>query len=603
MGRNHTPSPPTQRGKQAVCFRLSLRTKLIGSLLLLSVGILIASTSLLSRYSVDRLKDDAASYRFLVLGSFTLMMNSTLDTVREGMSFLGRLLARRELSIEERTKRIQDWMKSSEYLSKISVFHPQGNKLFTVSWKEKKHSLDAPSSLSSAMMKQAMIQNTLYFPVQFGSDHKSYLPILMPFLLQEKTKTVGYIWTALELSSLFGRMQRLVKRRKANLPIDSIYLVDRNLRMFLHSQKPITSFQRLSWFPQELAEQSKEGMKSTIVYEGHILRKGHGFLFSVQFPLGSPYGLVVEQSIAGLEQFVGGVRKRAIWFGTGFAALALFLGFFFGGRLAKPILRIANASEQVAQGDFSVRVNIPHRDEVGDMARSFNVMASSLEKYRAQIVEETCIRTELGRYLSSELVEGIVDKTMQVKLGGERRKVTVLFADIVAFTKVVEHRDPEQVVAILNELFTFFTEIIFKHGGIIDKFMGDCVMAVFGAPYQHAHDAIHAVSAAEEMKRWLEVGNARWARELGHPLEIGMGIHTGEALAGNVGSQKRMEYTVIGDTVNLAARLESLARPGQILLSQSTAQEVENEFVCVSLGLHSIQGREKPVEIYMLAEE
>jgi class 3 adenylate cyclase len=177
-----------------------------------------------------------------------------------------------------------------------------------------------------------------------------------------------------------------------------------------------------------------------------------------------------------------------------------------------------------------------------------------------------------------------------------------MFADVVAFTPLTEQHEPERVVAILNELFTFMTEIIFKHGGIIDKFIGDCVMAVFGAPTSRDDDALRAARAAEEMMRWLEVGNARWKKELGFELQMGIGINTGEAVVGNIGSNKRMEYTVIGDTVNVAARLEALARPGQILLTEVMAEAIEDEFDTASLGEHQLVGKQEPIEIFALVE-
>ena len=138
--------------------------------------------------------------------------------------------------------------------------------------------------------------------------------------------------------------------------------------------------------------------------------------------------------------------------------------------------------------------------------------------------------------------------------------VTVLFADVVAFTKLAENREPEETVALLNELFTVATEILQRRGGIVDKFIGDCVMAVWGAPHSYPDDAERAVAAAEDLRRWLDTANRRWKTKYGVQVQLGMGIHTGLAVAGNLGSEKRMEYTVIGDPVNEAARLCDLAK-------------------------------------------
>ncbi|HRE91201.1 MAG TPA: adenylate/guanylate cyclase domain-containing protein, partial [Myxococcota bacterium] len=176
------------------------------------------------------------------------------------------------------------------------------------------------------------------------------------------------------------------------------------------------------------------------------------------------------------------------------------------------------------------------------------------------------------------------------------------FADVVSFTSLADEREPEVAVAILNELFTIVTEIVFQHGGIIDKFIGDCAMAIWGAPDGHPDDARRAVRAAEAILRWLEVGNARWRKQLGRDIELAIGIHTGVAVVGNIGSEKRMEYTAIGDAVNVAARLERLARPGQILMTRETMQRVADEFPSQSLGTYNIVGRSRPSEIYVLSE-
>ncbi len=136
------------------------------------------------------------------------------------------------------------------------------------------------------------------------------------------------------------------------------------------------------------------------------------------------------------------------------------------------------------------------------------------------------------------------------------------------------------------------------------KFMGDCVMAVFGVPRAGDDDALNAVSAAEEMLRWLEVGNAKWQKDLGRKLELGIGINTGEVILGNVGSDKRMEYTVIGDAVNVASRLENLARPGQVLLTRATMDLAgDDEFDFESLGTHNVTGRGEPVEVFVLEDD
>jgi adenylate cyclase len=185
-----------------------------------------------------------------------------------------------------------------------------------------------------------------------------------------------------------------------------------------------------------------------------------------------------------------------------------------------------------------------------------------------------------------------------VSLGGERREITVMFADVVGFTPLAERQRAQDVVTMLNELFTILTEIVFRHGGTVDKFVGDCVMAMWGAPQPQADHAARAVAAAEDMQAWLEAGNESWRERFGFEIELAIGINSGEAVVGNFGSEKRMDYTAIGDTVNVAARLESIARPGQILVTAATRNAVGDRATFVALGARGVIGRSQQLELF-----
>ncbi|MGB8507610.1 MAG: adenylate/guanylate cyclase domain-containing protein, partial [Pyrinomonadaceae bacterium] len=169
------------------------------------------------------------------------------------------------------------------------------------------------------------------------------------------------------------------------------------------------------------------------------------------------------------------------------------------------------------------------------------------------------------------VVQQILESPDSFKLGGVNQTVTVLFADIRGFTRISEHAPPEQVVRLLNRHFSAMSEIIFARGGTLDKYLGDGLMALFGAPQASPDDACNAVSAAVEMQREMEIINEGLSAENLGEIHIGVGLHTGVATVGYIGSERRSEYTAIGDTVNLASRLEANALPGQILLSEATA--------------------------------
>lgn len=312
------------------------------------------------------------------------------------------------------------------------------------------------------------------------------------------------------------------------------------------------------------------------------------------------WAALVEEAQVEAYAGVAAVWRTAAAVGIAVALGALLIALVLGRRMARPVEAMAEATRRVAAGDFAVRIEAGGRDEIAETAGAFNTMTAELGRYRERLVEETRARESLSRFLSPDVVERIVGGKEALALGGERREVTVMFADVVGFTALADEREPEVAVAILNELFTIVTEIVFQHGGVIDKFIGDCAMAIWGAPEERPDDARRAVRAAEAILRWLEVGNAKWKKQLGREIELAIGIHSGQAVVGNIGSDKRMEYTAIGEAVNVAARLERLARPGQILMTRQTRERVGDEFASRSIGTYDIVGRARPSEIFVL---
>ncbi len=199
--------------------------------------------------------------------------------------------------------------------------------------------------------------------------------------------------------------------------------------------------------------------------------------------------------------------------------------------------------------------------------------AVAVENARAheRLAREEVARANYGRFLPEYVVQQILENPDSFKLGGVNQNITVLFADIRGFTRLSERAQPERIVQILNRYFTAMSEIIFQHGGTLDKYIGDGLMALFGAPRATPEDACHAVAAAVAMQREMANINAELRSQGLAEISIGIGLNTGEATVGYIGSERRSEYTAIGDNVNLAARLESNALPGQILLSEPTA--------------------------------
>lgn len=227
---------------------------------------------------------------------------------------------------------------------------------------------------------------------------------------------------------------------------------------------------------------------------------------------------------------------------------------------------------------------------------------SSITSFRffTEEKEKLWIKQAFSHYLSNEVISELLEDPSRLKLGGERRLITVIFTDIRGFTTFSESHQPEEVVAILNEILTQQVKVVFKYNGTLDKFVGDEVMAFFGAPgNRHLNDhALVAVRTAVEIQAKMRQLREKWTEEKTEPLQIGIGINTGEMVVGNMGSAERMDYTVIGDNVNLAARLCSAAGKEEIIISDATYSLVSEQIDAERLEPISLKGKSKPIPIY-----
>ena len=241
--------------------------------------------------------------------------------------------------------------------------------------------------------------------------------------------------------------------------------------------------------------------------------------------------------------------------------------------------------------NYSLAIN--SRDEFGDLATEVNQMAKRLKERERLLISFT-------RYVSQHIMESILKSEDQVKLSGERRKITVLFSDIRNFTSFSEKYPAEQVVSMLNEYFSAMVEIIFRNQGVLDKFLGDGIMVEFGVPLDDPDQELNAVKTALEMRAEVVRLCDKWISEGLPTIDIGIGIHTGEAVIGNIGSEKRIEYTAIGDTVNIAARIEPLTKvlKTPVLISETTIAAIRDKFDFKDYGAQLIRGRVEAIKVY-----
>lgn len=287
-------------------------------------------------------------------------------------------------------------------------------------------------------------------------------------------------------------------------------------------------------------------------------------------------------SLAPLHDEIHDLRRSAAGLGFLALAVALLLVTLVSRGLSGPVRILVAAAQEVEKGNYEVRVPVT-RDELGRLSQSFNDMAAGLalqEKYRS-VLNAVADRTIADRLIDNPGA-----------LGGELREVTMLFCDIRGFTALTEKMPPHEVIELLNEHMTALTDVAYAHGGTVDKFVGDLIMVLFGAPEGSHEDTLSAVRCAVAMQARRRVMNVT-AR---HPLEIGIGLATGTVVAGCMGSDKRLSYTVLGHHVNLASRLCSIAQAGEIIADPATIEAAGTEISSTTLPPMQLKGFSEPVQ-------
>lgn len=341
--------------------------------------------------------------------------------------------------------------------------------------------------------------------------------------------------------------------------------------------------------------------------EGHISRNGFSFrpsfkhlmlfcyivssLFPVVILLSSYISVQINN---GLELHSGVIIVSVL-----LMIIAFVITISLSKLILNPLKNLTEASKRIQNGDYKSRVGIVTSDELGELADSFNDMADSL-------AEKEFMRDTFGKIVDPEvrdyLMSGAGKASLGEALGGETREVTVLFCDIRSFTSMSEKMAAAEVVSLLNRYFTALGQCITAHHGIINKYIGDAIMAIFGAPVASQNSAEDAFAAALDMRKALEKVNKEFAEDGLPQLRFGIGIHTGPVFAGTIGAENRMEYTVIGDTVNTASRLESLCKTytTDLLLSEAAVEKLGNGGKLTFVADAQIRGKTEPMKIYTI---
>ncbi len=290
-------------------------------------------------------------------------------------------------------------------------------------------------------------------------------------------------------------------------------------------------------------------------------------------------------SMAEATQNQQDLESLIIRFGSVLLAGALLISVLLSNGFSAPIRELVAATVEIQKGNFDVRVTVRSKDEVGQLAKSFNEMTSELalkEKYRA------VLDMVADKDVAHQMVHGAM------ALGGEKREISVLFCDIRGFTAHTQGMDPAEVIKMLNEHMTALTKVVYEHNGVVDKFVGDLVMAIFGAPKSYGNDAYNATRCAVRMIEERTKLNETSA----HKITVGIGIATGEAVAGCMGSADRLNYTVLGARVNLASRLCSVAGRMEVVIDGATKEKVGEPLDVEKVQDLTLKGFSQAVKAY-----
>lgn len=368
-------------------------------------------------------------------------------------------------------------------------------------------------------------------------------------------------------------------------------IVDRRGRIRAHSDHTMIGKPLPLYHDVEASKQS-----GNIVYFNHSLEDGQ-YVLELQQKIGfqgKDLGTaLVALSLKHIDSRIAANNKVVLAVGGFSLLLGAFTALLLGIGFSRPIESLVTATREFGRGNFKHRVEMDRNDELGDLAVAFNYMGQELE-------DKVFIETSFGRYVSPEVVTLIRENPEGALIKGQRLPASVLFADVRDFTRYSEDHPPEVVLEQLNEYFEIATDCVLSRGGHIDKFIGDAVLAVFGAPLRRADHAAQAVMTAVEIQKKLHEA----AKKSSNPLltRVGISIETGDVVAGNIGSKAKLEYTVIGDRVNVASRLNNLALAGEIKITSDTYQEAERFLGAMLHAEHlpavTVKGKSKPIDIY-----
>ncbi len=583
-------SPP-QPNRPGISLRLKLAVlvALLATLPLAAVGLMAL------RVNAETLETTQLELQVAVLEDLAGTIDNELSDADAGLATIGRVLSDASIDEDARIALAQAVVEARISLDHAAIYDSSGA-LIDVIREQGTDTSSIPEQLPEQLMAAARLERSATGDAVPAAQAPRVNILVGMRPDGPKGPVSGYVLSQISTLGIRDRVVHLAEVHLGGRP-DALIIVDRQRRVLSHSDPDAVPDLRPS-DAGALEDIDPATLTPMIAMSGDFESAGEGMVGTLVALPDRPWAAIAQVprslAYASLER----MRRVVIGGVAGVMFFAGLIGLLVAGRLTAPLTELTQFAAQLAERRFDGRVAPRSRDELGVLAVAMSNAAASLEASEAKLAAEIEIRHDLGRYIPQEVVERVIAREQDMGLGGQRRDISVMFMDVVAFTPLTERLSPEAIVELLNHLFTMSTEIVFRHGGTVDKFIGDSMMAFWGAPGDCEDHAEEAVSAAEEILSWLEVANENFRQRYDCTVRLAIGINSGSCVVGNIGSDRRMEYTAIGEVVNLAARLEAIARPQQILVSAQTRAQAAESFEFMSVGERTIAGRETPVELF-----
>jgi len=566
---------------------LRLRPKLTLALLGVALVPLGITTLILVDLNLERLRQSAKEYCLAVVDEALGSVQGMVTAADGELTAMGVALGQPGLPIEERVNVVRALLLSARHLRGVALYDRRGGYVDTIRDASASDLPAAPAALPPEQVAAAGAQGNLRLPLLRGADGRVHLPLLAAIYTGEPRTLYGFLWAALDLAPVNAELARVTERRFGSIVEERVFLFDAEQRIVAHPD-PARVGSSIGGRGVAMDLSAAGGfLKSGLAYSADYVEEGQELL-GVMVPIPDlGWGVLAELTQARAYAGVRETVTTALLVALGCLLLAVGGGLFLGRSLARPVQAVAAAARRVAGGDYEVPVSVSSRDEVGELARAFNHMLIGLK-------EREFIRETFGRFVTKEVADKVLNDPKSLHLGGEVRTVTIVMSDLRGFTALTEQLGPQPMVALLNRYFTRMADVIMQYEGTINEIMGDGVVIFFGAPTARGDEPLRAVACCVAMQQEL----VAFSKEEGRVLEMGIGVNTGDVVAGNVGSEKRLKYTVIGDAINLAARLETFTVGTQVFISQTTLDGAGGAIEVGPPQEFRAKGKSEPVKAY-----